>query len=291
MINSGKCTVTSNKCLANTFCPSTDETEADCKPCTQISTSGAYSCNCIDNTASNGCQLCADEKCTKCTEEQFLDNNGKCESCSVDCQTCESTEDKCTSCNKGKILNKSTNKCEDACQTNQQCSGKGIGYCDLSVKYCKPCALNCSLCISSEFCATCEPSSMNNVLTIEGKCTKQCNDLTQDKYCLGGVATDCAPDATSKCACSNQQGCATCNKENSGCDLCLAGYIKASDDKCTDCAKGYEKFGELCISQSILPGANKLSGGAITGIVIGGLAVISAAGGGLAYYIIRKAKK
>ncbi|KAH0570856.1 Cysteine-rich membrane protein 1 [Spironucleus salmonicida] len=290
MAAAGKCGGFDNKCLVGTFCPATASDVVDCKLCDDSITKD-QGCNCVVNTQSTGCLSCADGKCTNCLAGYYLTSEGKCTVCDRNCITCQTEAKKCTSCKAGFVLDTSTRICEKACTELSDCSDANKGYCDLSVKFCKPCGPNCSMCASVDICGACGTDDTNPVLTIEGKCTKQCDNLEAEQYCLEGVPTACNATATSECMCSNQQGCATCNEAKSGCGLCLTGFTMTTDKKCTLCVQGYQAFGGLCIKPGSAESGNKLGGGAIAGIIIATLVVVGAVGGGLAYYFIRKSKK
>ncbi|KAH0570746.1 Cysteine-rich membrane protein 1 [Spironucleus salmonicida] len=291
MTTAGKCTNSENKCLVNTYCPATGTDAVDCITCEDGKISTGQGCNCAVDKPTVNCALCTADKCSKCIDGNFLSSDSKCTICDENCATCNSGAKQCTSCKQGFLLDITNNTCQTKCSELTDCSGRGMGYCDLSVKHCKPCATNCQVCASAEFCAACGATGDDTVLTIEGKCTKQCNDLPPNKYCLNGVATDCADDATSECTCSNQQGCATCNTAQTGCGTCLKTFAVNAQGKCTDCAEGRVHLAGQCIKHTTSESSNKLGSGAIVGIVIGALVIVGVVGGGLAYYFIRKARK
>ncbi|KAH0572541.1 Cysteine-rich membrane protein 2 [Spironucleus salmonicida] len=138
-----------------------------------------------------------------------------------------------------------------------------------------------------------------------GKCRNTFNQCKADYFCPDFETTstvDCVPcaeitPAHKGCNCVNSvisQNCKSC--VNQVCASCLDGFNFVSESN--TCVKSGDPNpppvpppGPVDPSD---PGtteeSNKLSGGAIAGIIVSVIAVGGAVGGGLAYYFIRKSK-
>eukprot|EP00702_Spironucleus_salmonicida_P000326 EST41617.1 Cysteine-rich membrane protein 1 [Spironucleus salmonicida] len=178
----------------------------------------------------------------------------------------------------------------------------------MSTKRCVKCADDCSVCSSATFCNVCNWGT--HITTIDGRCTPKCDDITDGNYCKNGVATPCAEGIDSACECGLATNCASCNSTLDKCKTCLTNAIITKGGSCRDCATGFKLIGGMCWPETPAPephgpdpvvptpsdpnpevNRQNLSGGAVTGIVIGVLLVVGAVGGGLAYYFVRRGKK
>ncbi|KAH0573029.1 Cysteine-rich membrane protein 2 [Spironucleus salmonicida] len=286
-----KCTESKNTCPVDKFCPAPAEEEMECLDCTDDKIESTQGCNCVEKVAIKRCKECNEGQCTKCFDKSFMKADGSCEDCSFNCATCETTQDNCTSCKAGFILDMQTKMCERTCKSHKECTSKNSGYCDFSVGQCKACSDGCRSCASKTFCAQCNDSEGKPVLTIDGTCTAACAGIQDGNYCKNGTATKCEGSITSECKCGEKKSCATCNTDSSACETCLPNITKTADGDCSDCAEGYESVGLLCISTSTLESnGTNLGGGAVAGIIVGVLVVLGAVGGGLTYYFIKKSK-
>eukprot|EP00702_Spironucleus_salmonicida_P001588 EST42879.1 Cysteine-rich membrane protein 2 [Spironucleus salmonicida] len=288
MIFAGEYTNSENKYIVNTYCPANATEVVDCIACEGGKISSGQGCNCAVDAPTSTCALSTADKCSKCLDGNLLTSDPKFLVSDGNCATCYSAAKQYTSYKEGFVFHISAENCQTSGSELKDYSKCNLWYCDLCAKHCKPCAPNCSMCISAEFCIVCRTTDNNNVLTIDGKCPKQCNNIQASEYCLDGVATDCAADATSECSYSSQLGCATLQcRQNWVCHL-PKNFCDGSERKCTYCAEGHVHFAGQCIKPTTSESSNKLGGGTIAGIVISALVVV---GGWMTYYFIRTVRK
>ncbi|KAH0569911.1 Cysteine-rich membrane protein 2 [Spironucleus salmonicida] len=170
------------------------------------------------------------------------------------------------------------------CRVNSHC--KEGQYCDTGKKMCTPCQDGCTVCASATFCVSCP---VGKILNTNGTCTNQCDSaLEKGFHCKDGAATACQLNITTPCNCGGGLNCETCDNLSNDCGTCLKGYIKDTDQKCLICDANYTQIGSLCTLSTNLPDLNQdpndpfvpgqkdeansiISGGEITGIVIGSL--------------------
>ncbi|KAH0572538.1 Cysteine-rich membrane protein 2 [Spironucleus salmonicida] len=284
MTESGYCSDTGQNCNVNYFCPQRLNRQVQCKPCTDDMILG-QGCNCIRRNEVQNCKQCLNGVCIKCLPGTFLIKN-ECESCSSNCLLCDQL-DTCQKCAEGFIFSEESNQCQLPCNINKDCQDTGNGYCDAGKKVCVKCELNCEICSDNIFCYKC--IRQYNLNSINGTCEKYCLQNVNGKYCKDGNNILCSDGLTSACYCEGRKNCASCNADNSGCATCFHNFDQTKDGDCLFCKTGYEQIGAYCyISQQI--NDNKISSGAIVGIVIGILALCAVVGGSLAYYFIGKAK-
>ncbi|KAH0569703.1 Cysteine-rich membrane protein 1 [Spironucleus salmonicida] len=245
------------------------------------------------------CASCDNEVCTACTPGYHL-SQGLC----APHQQSESPADKYDPSDPVP-----SEPAEDTCTTNKECRDKGSGFCDGTSKTCKRCAKGCNTCTSFKFCAACDDSSDKPTTLIDGQCAQRCNTNMNYYYCSISDTQQCNRNSTSQCVCEGPKNCAQCSNDAKSCSLCLKNMKIGADGKCSECADGLVMVGKICTKDEVVAGevpvppapepvvpepevnTQNLSGGAVTGIVIGVLLVVGAVGGGLAYYFVRKGKK
>ncbi|KAH0571798.1 Cysteine-rich membrane protein 1 [Spironucleus salmonicida] len=313
-----KCTVAD--CI--TCAPATLGTCTACKPSFILEANACTAC-------SAGCKTCtAADTCTVCNDGFMLSAN-TCTACPENCTTC-SAADTCTKCNADFFL-KSAKCDKNECDEKTPCTGAKFCEILPTGNKCQNCDTKCSTCTSLAKCTTCAVGNEMSTdqicmaacagLKVNQACVNdaavECGNTAQTTACsCGATSKSCrtctappvpTPDAnkcTDKlCTCvagtpATCTGCinpkdyefsaAACKpKDPTTCGTCLPGYV-LKEAKCEECAAGFDKVGEFCF-QTVT--ANKLSGGAIAGIVIAVLVVVGGVGGGLAYYFVKKAKK
>ncbi|KAH0569943.1 Cysteine-rich membrane protein 1 [Spironucleus salmonicida] len=272
-----------------------DRCDRSCKTCT-----GSESTQCI--TCSDGNKL-SGTFCFACTDGQT--DACKCGD-SINCMTCSSSETrKCALCLSPFAID-ATGSCTECItgyfKENQQC---------------KKCQLPCSTC--SKGSGTCDTCEFPKTITIHHDCQDSCNIVVKDgEVCVKGSVRACGSvQQVTSCKCGNATNCLTCSSQSNVCGSCLPGF-KFSGQQCSDCTDKAEKIGFLCFlpappappspptppspsgpvdpSNPVSPPDpnvpdSNLSGGAVTGIVIGVLALVGVIGGGVAFYFIKKSKR
>ncbi|KAH0569677.1 Cysteine-rich membrane protein 2 [Spironucleus salmonicida] len=284
MTTTGTCTRTDTTCKAGHFCPTSGMDTVDCIPCEQ-DMKFDQGCYCEDNSVTTNCKVCTGTSCSKCLPGAFLSNNF-CDSCAKGCSECTGANT-CQKCADG--FQMENNECVRVCNSNKDCADEATTFCDASKQRCVQCSTNCRLCQSAMFCNSCDGTDF--VTTIDGKCTPNCKNMEDGKYCKNGTATACAEGLDSACQCGVAGNCASCNSSKDACETCLPNVVKGDYGACSACAVGYTFIGDMCWADQQGSEANKIGTGAIVGIVIGVLVVVGAVGGGLAYYFVRMGKK
>ncbi|KAH0575023.1 Cysteine-rich membrane protein 2 [Spironucleus salmonicida] len=136
-------------------------------------------------------------------------------------------------------------------------------------------------------------------LTILDSCQESCAGVGQNgQFCRAGAAraaewVACPADATgvaqmlTDCICGSAENCGNCSAEGQ-CGACLPGY-QQRNGSCTECADGFlrQPSNGLCVKKTE-EASNKLSTGAVAGIVIGVLVVAALAIGCVVYFRMRK---
>ncbi|KAH0569925.1 Cysteine-rich membrane protein 1 [Spironucleus salmonicida] len=305
------CSNSFNKCVGTSFCPSNV---------------GQVTVSCI--ACKENCASCSGDSantatCEGCNPGYYLSSDGSCARCDQSCSTCTGSESsQCKSCDDGKKLSGTfcfacTDGQTDACKCGDSlncmtCSSSETRKCALCLipfaidaagsctgcvdgyfkenSQCKKCQSSCKTCSKgSGICNTCK---FPQTITIHHGCQNQCKVVEKEgEACVRGSARACgSEEQITSCKCGNVINCLTCSDNKKSCGSCLPGF-KLKGDTCSDCTDEAEKIGFLCfLPAPDNPGSN-LSGGAVTGIVIGVLALVGAIGGGVAFYFIKKSKR
>ncbi|KAH0572540.1 Cysteine-rich membrane protein 1 [Spironucleus salmonicida] len=272
-------------CNIDQFCPALDSNQVPCLPCTDNIILG-QGCYCKAGQVNVNCKECNGGTCARCLKGSYY-SDSRCKLCPKGCIHCFQ-EQSCIQCADNYVLNALTQQCEMSCESNKDCQDINYRICNGQTKSCSACPPGCQLCSSVEICNACD--SMNKTTTLGGLCTPKCDNLQDGQYCKKGVATICGEGIDSACKCGGSLNCATCTVDNKKCATCLPGIEKNLTDQCQTCSNGYEKLGDLCWKLEEVE-SNKIGSGAIAGIVIGIVAVVGVVGCGVAYYLVRRAKK
>ncbi|KAH0570792.1 Cysteine-rich membrane protein 2 [Spironucleus salmonicida] len=285
----GQCSINFNICPKDTFCPATaaDMDMIDCLPCDDHNIHLGQGCNCVANFEFENCQVCGLKRCKTCISGFFPDQIGMCSKCDENCVTCYSRAF-CTTCKPGFLLDARDNTCYRACTENSDCQEWNAGYCDLEQRHCRPCQKGCSICLSGSFCVQCLEDNSYSVITINGTCTKTCQDLKIGYYCKDGVVSLCDENITSTCMCGESKNCATCSDFTLKCGSCLPNLKMDMFGKCEECVSGYQKIGHMCLPYQGEDIDRKLSVEVIEIIVGCSILIIAAICGGISHYIIQK---
>ncbi|KAH0571883.1 Cysteine-rich membrane protein 1 [Spironucleus salmonicida] len=312
------CSAGCGTCTSSTVCTNCDDgfmlkdtactaCSAGCKTCTAadtctvcnegfgLATGSCKACpaNCKECDAGETCSACYDgfvikgTKCDKhecdtdtlCTDGKFcniLTTGNRCTDCESKCQSCTSA-DKCTTCKASNEMN-TDQTCTATCTNlpvNKACISSAAASCGTTGQQT---ACNCGA--AAKNCLTCPvppvptPDANNcddKLCKCDSSAIATCTGCVDEKnYAFSAAA--CKPKAPTTCC------------------TCLPGYV-LKDAKCEDCASGFAKVGEFCFLPVQESSSNKLSGGAVAGIVVAVLVVAGAVGGGLAFYFIKRARK
>eukprot|EP00702_Spironucleus_salmonicida_P006673 EST47964.1 Cysteine-rich membrane protein 2 [Spironucleus salmonicida] len=243
----------------------------DCQPCSETMVYD-QSCYCEDNKPIYNCLECKGKQCSKCVPKTFLQNN-KCEDCPFYCDIC-SDANSCIMCFEGYEKNLNTGICEQSCKTTEDCLTFVQGFCSPATSTCQYCIENCVYCSSGTTCDFCYPNRY--ITTVEGQCTKKCENIVNGQYCDNGVPKPCGEDLTSECKCGKASNCASCNEDGDKCKTCLPHVKFNSKDECTECKDGYELRSNMCWLSGNQDAINRnsLVGGTITGIIVAILIVV-----------------
>ncbi|KAH0575919.1 Cysteine-rich membrane protein 2 [Spironucleus salmonicida] len=284
MTETGTCSNTVLNCKAGYFCPAEDSTTVNCEPCSEDMVYG-QSCYCQDSKYISNCQECAGNQCSKCVRNTFLSNN-KCLDCPSNCDTC-ANNNSCITCSEGYEKNQNTGICEVSCKNEDGYQPIEVYLGEQSTQMALSRIANCILSDSDKICYFCSPQGY--VTTVEGQCTKNCENIQNGNYCKDGVPTACVEGLTSQCTCGIAKNCESCDETGNKCKKCLPHIQVDSTGECGKCDDGYELHAKLCWLSEIkdppapppvpVPGpvpvvVNKLGGGAIAGITIAVVIVV-----------------
>ncbi|KAH0575904.1 Cysteine-rich membrane protein 1 [Spironucleus salmonicida] len=242
MTETGTCSNTVLNCKAGYFCPAEDSTTVECQPCQEYMEYG-QSCYCEDTKPIKNCQACTGKQCSTCVRNTFLQNN-KCEDCPFFCDTC-ADPNSCITCSNGYKRNPETKLCEVTCQNSDTCAANKNGFCNPATLTCQSCIHNCVLCSSTTICDVCEPNEF--VTTVEGQCTKKCENIDNGNYCENGVPTACGEGLTSECKCDDAKNCASCTPTKNKCATCLPNWKLNEAGECADCEDGFSLVNKNCV--------------------------------------------
>ncbi|KAH0572031.1 Cysteine-rich membrane protein 1 [Spironucleus salmonicida] len=262
----------------------------NCAVCANAGTCTTCATGYISDPAGKCVLACKGDKDCKNGVAEFCDRTtGKCASCIQNCQTCGDTST-CKKCKSGYSLVPSAKQCIVSCRSSQDCSGGVSQFCNSATGLCGNCSANCAACASSTVCSSC---SAGFVATTSGVCVKGCANLQNGQYCKDAAAASCAEGIDSQCKCGDNVNCATCDLKTVQCEKCLKGILKDESGKCMKCLAGHTLIGSVCQKDPDVPveDGNKLSGGAIAGIVIAMMVLIGGIGCGVVYYLMKRYKK
>ena len=222
--------------------------QCDLSNCTTGTYAESKSCTCKDcSTLYSNCIECDSTKCTKCKDNNYYINNGKCEICPSN-KICDGInahdETYCTNPPAGYFCEGNTiKKCIDkynmycaTCNSSQCLSCNSTYY--LSNGSCLPCSSGCVQCINANYCTKCGNWVVLNTTT--HKCEKNCNaylsncvdctSATNCTRCYGGYYLN-----SGKClSCTNIANCINCSS-GSVCVACKTGYYVNSSNTCSKC--------------------------------------------------------
>ena len=224
--------------------------QCDLSNCTTGTYAESKSCTCKDcSTLYSNCIECDSNKCTKCKDNNYYINNGKCEICPSN-KICDGINayDKtyCTNPPAGYFCEGNTIKrCSDkygaTCVT---CNVNSCLSCD--VKYflsngsCKRCAhAGCTSCLSANYCLSCEETWVYD--SVNHTCSNVCSAYMPNCiHCLSAnKCTRCAGgyyvNTSGSCAsCSVISNCIYCSSSTK-CEQCASGYYVNSSGQCSVC--------------------------------------------------------
>jgi len=193
---------------------------------------GIHKCSLVHGAS---CSYCTKEKCTKCTNNHYLNSSGACVYCTPACAICKDSAS-CLKCNSDRVLS-SSGKCDSFCSnvipgcvfcsSAQKCENCSSKYYLNSSKKCNLCeAANCLKCrdnVNISLCEACNPGYYLN-----GSVCKACSTIDSN--------------------------CAIC--ANNKCISCKTGYHLDSNSKCVSndnkfsCSDtNFMQIGSLCVTR------------------------------------------
>ncbi len=208
------------------------------------------SCSCKDcSTLHSNCLECDSTKCTKCKDNNYYINNGKCETCPTG-KICDGInaydESYCANPPTGYFCEGNTIKrCSDKYSANcascnsVQCLSCISGFYLDSNKDCSACSYRCAQCKSENHCIKCLDTNVLDETT--HSCNTFCN--SQISYCVTcsskNICTSCAGgyyvNLSNTCSpCTDIANCINCSS-GSKCDVCKQGYYVNNSSKCALC--------------------------------------------------------
>ncbi|KAH0577479.1 Cysteine-rich membrane protein 2 [Spironucleus salmonicida] len=266
-----------------------------CKACQPTSPLG-MSCQCGAQKIEN-CGGCDGDTCSQCINGHSL-VGGSCKDCAdsivgstciclgnpyMNCDACGL--EGCGKCIPGYILE--NKQCAPFnCEKTTPCADGQ--YCDstLIVHVCRVCIADCSTCTNATDCQACEPGRFLK----DGACSP-CEQITEGEQC------NCAGTLIQRCTSCTGSACKTCTPGNylsegqcSSCAsiplgahcLCDALLVESCSmcgvgGTCEACTVGAEMVNGECVNCTLNPEqcTQLMSGGQITGIFVGVLAVIA----------------
>ena len=222
--------------------------QCDLSNCTTGTYAESKSCTCKDcSTLYSNCIECDSNKCTKCKDNNYYINNGKCEICPSN-KICDGInahdETYCTNPPAGYFCEGNTiKKCIDkynmycaTCNSSQCLSCNSTYY--LSNGSCLSCSSGCVQCINANYCTKCSNWIVLNTSThkSEKNCNAylsncvDCTSATNCTRCYGGYYLN-----SGKClSCTNIANCINCSS-GSVCVACKTGYYVNSSNTCSKC--------------------------------------------------------
>ncbi|ELP92233.1 serine-threonine protein kinase, putative [Entamoeba invadens IP1] len=227
-----------------------DQTENQCKNCVancttcfsatkcKTCTSGHYinpDYQCVNRPTIANCATWDNLYCTSCAAQYYLKDQ-KCESCTSNCNYCNSQE--CFQCTSGYTLVKNGKSCVDCTKSENDAD-------------CGRCPLNQYFDTKLFTCAACKTNCI------------RCSTATNCFMCGGDYALEDPTNADSNC--STIANCQAGHVYGDHCELCLTGYF-LNNGKCTACSVGCSRCidEKTCIECS--SSFKLLSGACVTSI-------------------------
>ena len=212
-----------NKCYnCSNNCSIKEEDNCKCKECNK----GFYADKYICKSCINNCDKCSNStKCENCKEGFFVNDEGECQSCSLNCFKKEEDNCKCSECDKGFYVDKYIcNSCIvncDKCSNATKCENCKEGFFANDEGICQECPLNCNKCSNSTKCEHCKGGFFIND---EGDCQS--------------CPSNCLKNEPDSCKCSE------CDKgyyvDKHICNSCINNCDKCSNStKCENCKEGF----------------------------------------------------
>ncbi|KAH0569645.1 Cysteine-rich membrane protein 1 [Spironucleus salmonicida] len=239
MNSTGTCSKTNTTCKSGHFCPTTGTETVDCIPCEEEMKLG-QGCYCKDDTVTTNCKTCTGEACTACLPGTFLNTN-VCSRCRKGCVQCTASNS-CQKCADGFIIEGtkcirvcgSSEDCGDQVSTFCDISTKRCVPCGQNCTICSS-ATFCNACNGSTHVTTIHGTCTllcNNLA--DGN---YCKDGSP-KPCAEGIDSACECEFASNCAsCTTElNACETCLPNvvmgvAGTCNACAVGY-KFIGDMC-----------------------------------------------------------
>ena len=220
-----------SNCAAGTY---TENKSCSCKNCAEL----------FPN-----CSECDSQKCTKCKDNNYSINNGRCEICPSG-KICDGInaydESYCANppfgyyC-EGNVIKSCKEKYSVYCAT---CNASSCLSCDrgyyLTNGTCKRCThAGCTSCINGSYCLACNITWVHD--PVNHTCSKTCaaampkciycSSATKCTKCTGGYYVNSSGSCS---ACSVISNCVYCNSSTK-CEQCKSGYYVNPSGKCSSC--------------------------------------------------------